>query len=147
MPLSRLCCFLDLFRRTATAFSPGMKIATRARYSAVERANASSMLELWCSTGRVESDQLEVVISRSFVNDVTLESVVPAPASVTAQDDALVYSFALESLTSGRTLRAKSDSSVLHIVWRYRHNASGRVAFDVALAGEPSLRIQQWVLP
>jgi hypothetical protein len=120
----------------------------RAKYSSVERAMAPSTLELWCSTERMESDQLEISISRTFLDEVTVESIVPAPASVAASEEAVVYSFALDSLALDRDrLGAEKKLFQIPIVWRYRHHEFGRVAFDVALSGQSPLRIQQWVLP
>jgi hypothetical protein len=108
----------------------------RASFYAIERAQAGTKLELWREPDDGAAKEFDLAISRTFLDEVTLESLVPEPTKVAADGDHIVFTFSENDLTRGGK-----------IVCRYKHNHCGVVKYEIAIVAHEPLRISQFVLP
>ena len=107
--------------------------ALRAKYSLVERYDAPNVLELWL-TPKTTDPTLE--FSQSFMDAITVEQFVPAPASSASRSGRVALRFHTEA-----------DATEHKIICRYKHNQFGLLQYEIVLAGHGPLQVQQLVVP
>jgi hypothetical protein len=119
------------YRRLATADG-----SLSVEYSAVERYNAPSVLEIRVN-GETMSDQtVQLKLSRELMDRTELAHLTPPPARIESQAGVVVLTFPAAALAGGKP-----------IVYRFRHEHFGPIGFDVGLVGGQSVRVQQFVWP
>jgi hypothetical protein len=103
-------------------------------YQAVEH-NAAPGVCVVRARSPADATTLRLLVSRSFCDHVTAESIVPAPLSTEARGDDIAYTFAVQ---------ASSE-----VVVRYRYEYDRFDVFDhrVAVEGGSPVRFRQYVLP
>jgi len=110
--------------------------ALSVKYYAVERTSAATKLEVWCKTGDPTAKEMDVAISRSFVDEITIESFSPEPTEMALAGDKIIFTFVGTDLANGEK-----------VVCHYRHNEFGLRKYEIAIAGGQPVRISQVVLP
>ena len=102
-------------------------------FNAVEHYEAPGALRIRAQlTG---AEELRLVISRSFSDNVTAESIVPRPVSVEALDDDVIYTFSV------------SSSAPAAVMYRYRYDDFDVFDHRIAVDGGEPIAFRQYVLP
>jgi hypothetical protein len=119
-------------RRTAQSSDSNVQV----QYEAVERYEAPATLHIVARPAAQEDGRLRIAISRSFADRVTIDQVVPSPATVESTQEKIFYVFQ----TQGQT-------DMLRVVMRYKHNDYGWRRYEIGVGdGEPAL-VRQFVWP
>lgn len=81
------------------------------------------------------AEPLRLYVSKTFFDHTTPETVSPLPIATRIEGDEVVYDFAV------------SGAEELTIVYRYRHNDTGRLNYQIRHHNGTPLAIRQFVLP
>jgi hypothetical protein len=108
----------------------------RIQYEAIERYEAPSVLKVWITPEAVQTGDVTLSVSRSFADEITIEQIVPPPASKSAAEGRLLLTYRAGELVDGAP-----------IVCRYKHDSYGILRYEIGLEGQDLIRIRQFVLP
>jgi hypothetical protein len=108
----------------------------RAEYYRVEHYQADSEIRLYLDPDAIDSGTARLRVSRQFADHITPESVSPLPTSAEAVGDDIRYSFPMQEV--------EREGS---IVFRFRFETFGSLAYDIGVEGKQPLHISQYVLP
>jgi hypothetical protein len=106
-------------------------------YNLIERYEAPAELRMAVDPPSVEEGEVRLSISRSFVDEVTPQSISPVPIAIETVGDRMIYTFKMKDLNQqeGR------------IVAKFQIDEYGVMEYDVGLEGRETMRITQYVLP
>ena len=108
----------------------------RVRYESMERYQSPSELHITWIGKSLPAAPVELSISRPLVDRTELIHLTPPPAHVETRGGAVVLTYDATALADARP-----------IVYRFRHEHFGPIAFDVGLVGGPTVRARQFVWP
>jgi hypothetical protein len=108
----------------------------RVTFHAVERRASPCDMRIHVRPATA-SRNVRLTLSRSFADRTSLDSSVPAPDSVVAGRDSVVYVFQT----------APRMGEEVDLLIRYTHECFGAAHFSVGLEGGEVASITQWVLP
>ena len=103
-------------------------------YQAVEHNGAPGVFVVR-ARAPADATAFRLVVSRSFCDHVTADSIVPAPLSTEARGDDIVYTFAIQS------------SAEVVVTYRYEYDRFDVFDHRVAVDGGTLVRFRQYVLP
>jgi hypothetical protein len=112
--------------------------AVRVEYERFVRRGARTTLRIHARPARAETAGLVLWLARPYLEEVTVEEVLPPPQRVGAGHGRVVWSFDLSSGDSGAPLMV-----TIHLV----PEAIGRLPAAVGLGAGPGLGFSQWVYP
>jgi hypothetical protein len=121
-----------LSRRTL-ASSDG---ALRIQYDCIQRYQAPAQLRITVRPGGAADTPVRLAVSRSLLDRVTVDQIVPPPAAVEPAGRRFVYTFP-----------SANQDAELSIVVRYQHDDQGPLAYEIGLAGQTMLQVRQMILP
>ena len=105
-------------------------------YYSIQRNEAPAELLIGFEHPGADQDRVRLAISRALTDSVSIDSITPEPDTVEMQPDRLVYTF----LASGPAQRRK-------IVLRFENHQMGKLRYDIALEGGPSVSLSHFVCP
>lgn len=106
-------------------------------YNLIERYEAPAELRIDVNPKLVKTHGVRLMVSRSLVDEITLDSVSPIPANVEAIGNRMVYTFDMKGL-------APHEGT---IVARFQNDSFGMKDYDIGLEGHEALQITQYILP
>lgn len=105
-------------------------------YHAIPRYAAPEKLVLHFRPDMRDATVVRVNVSRSFTDEITLDSITPPPEGVEIQDNKLVYRFRLFNL---------GEKGL--ITYRYKNESFGPLRYEISLDGGPKIEVSQFVCP
>ena len=121
-----------LSSRTVSSSESGVRVD----YDAIVRYEAPAELVIHFDKLALGSQRIEVAVSRSWTNHVTVETIAPRPLAEELAAENVIYVF-----------QAADVQSAGSVVFRYKHDSYGPLQFTVGLPGADALSIHQFILP
>lgn len=108
--------------------------ALNLRHARIERAQASTQLDVDLATGR--GDQVALWIDNQFLSEIELESVRPEPIETRAGADRQIFVFAVAD-----------DTSEIQVTFQYRPQGPGSLAGSIGIVEGQEVGLRQLVVP
>lgn len=108
----------------------------RIEFDSIQRYEAPAELKIHFEPSHVQDGAVQLSLSRSFTERVTIEHITPEHVSVEVQDEQLVYRFLASDLR---------DESLITV--RYKNDRFGRLNYTVAIPGSSSISLSHFVCP
>ncbi|MDQ2654906.1 MAG: hypothetical protein M3Z20_17880 [Chloroflexota bacterium] len=105
-------------------------------YSRFVRLNAPTTLDIEIAGEAIAGDQVELRVARAYLQDVSVEQIVPEPAEVRSAGDHLIFVFAVAQ-----------PGQPVAVTFDLRHTAFGPTSGQVGLADEMAVDFGQLILP
>jgi hypothetical protein len=110
--------------------------ALRVDHYLIERVHAPAELCIQLNDPFEANGFIELAISRTFTDDVSIESITPEPENVEIRQARLVYRF-----------RASNLSGDARVIFRYQHDKFGWLRYQVGIENGPTVDVSQFVCP
>jgi len=107
-----------------------------AEHHRVQRYQAPAELVIQVASKEEQASTAQLGLSRSLIDQVTIESIIPRPQTVTSHGDQLLYSFS----------RA-TGADELRVVIRYQNNDFGWCKYSVTSLEGQTLALSHFVCP
>jgi hypothetical protein len=105
-------------------------------YSRFVRLDAPTTFDIEIAGEAITGDQVELRVDRAYLQDVSVEQIVPEPAEVRSAGDDLIFVFAVDE-----------PGQPVSVTFDLRHTAFGPRSGQVGLADEKAVAFGQFVLP